>query len=162
LLDGLLRGFGYVALFVAIFVIYNTFSLIVTQRTRELALLRALGAGRGQIIGSMAMEAAVVGAVAAAMGLAAGVLFAWLIEVLLTRIGLTPINTALVVESSAFVPAFVVGTVVTIVAALFPAWRASHTAPVVALRDHEVEPATRTPVRALVGGAIALVGAVLL
>src|SRR5690606_36600548 len=68
----LLLGFAAVALFVAVFLILNTFSILVAQRTRELALLRAVGAGRRQVIGSVLLEAIVIGLIAAVLGLAAG------------------------------------------------------------------------------------------
>ncbi|MCZ7525682.1 MAG: ABC transporter permease [Acidimicrobiia bacterium] len=85
-LEGALLGFAGVGLFVGAFIIFNTFSILVSQRTRELGLLRALGASRPQVVGSVLAEAAALGAVASAVGLAAGIGLARLLLRLLDRL----------------------------------------------------------------------------
>lgn len=153
-----LQIFAYVALFVSIFVIYNTFSVVVAQRARELALLRAMGAGRRQIIGSMTAEAAIVGVLASLFGVGAGIAFGWLILALLGALGLAPIDAALATRPVSFLPAFLAGVVVTIAAALLPAWRASRIPPVAALRDHVAEPAGYTYARVAIGAFMVVSG----
>jgi putative ABC transport system permease protein len=152
----ILLGFAGVALFVGIFLILNTFSIIVAQRTRELALMRALGSSRRQVIGSVLIEAVVIGLVAATLGLAAGVgvgaglakLFSSLTDGLeLASVGVPP---------AAIISSFVVGVLVTVVAATLPALRASRIAPVAAMQDVATpdRPLTRVSVAgALVGAA---------
>ena len=131
-----LLGFAGVALFVGVFLILNTFSIIVAQRTRELALMRAIGAGRRQMVGSVLLEALVIGLLASVLGLAAGVgvgaLLAWAIG----RLGGGGLELVGVgVPAAAVVSAFAVGLLVTVVAALLPAVRASRVAPVAAMHD---------------------------
>ena len=78
-------AFGYISVFVGVFVIYNTFSIVVAQRTRELALLRAVGASRGQILGSVLLEASIVGLVASVLGIASGWILAVALKGLLSK-----------------------------------------------------------------------------
>jgi putative ABC transport system permease protein len=131
-----LLGFAGVALFVGVFLILNTFSILVAQRTRELALLRALGAGRGQVLRSVLVEAVVVGLLAATIGLAAGLGVAVLLRAVMeAQSGLRFPDAALTLPRSAVVASYLVGVVVTVVAALLPALRASRVAPIAALRD---------------------------
>jgi putative ABC transport system permease protein len=131
----ILLGFASVALFVGVFLILNTFSIIVAQRTRELALIRAIGASRGQVISSVLVEAAVIGLLASVLGLGAGigvgVLLAYLFGTTIGGLKLASVT----VPPTAVVSAFVVGLLVTLVAALLPALRASRIPPVAALQD---------------------------
>lgn len=132
--NNILLGFAAVALFVGIFLILNTFSIIVAQRTKELALARALGAGRGQMIGSVLVEAIVIGLIASVLGLAAGVgVGAALAQFFAstTRLQLAGITVPL----AAVISAFSVGIVITVIAALIPAVRASRVPPVAALQE---------------------------
>ncbi len=132
----ILLGFAAVALFVGIFLILNTFSIIVAQRTRELALLRALGANRRQVIGSVLIEATVIGLVAAVLGLAAGVGAGAALAWAFGKFGAGGLQLAGIgLPMSAVLSAFVVGVVVTVVAAVLPAIRASRIPPVAALQD---------------------------
>ncbi|GAA0807021.1 ABC transporter permease [Spirilliplanes yamanashiensis] len=132
----ILLGFAAVALFVGIFLILNTFSIIVAQRTRELALLRALGANRRQVIGSVLVEALVIGFVAAILGLAAGVGAGAALAWAFGTFGAGGLQLAGVgLPMSAVVSAFAVGVVVTVVAAVLPAIRASRIPPVAALQE---------------------------
>jgi putative ABC transport system permease protein len=133
--NNILLGFAGVALFVGIFLILNTFSIIVAQRTRELALLRAIGAGRRQVIGSVLVEAVVIGLVASVLGLAAGIgigaLLAYVFGQAVGGLQLAGIG----VPASAVISSFVVGLLVTVVAAVLPALRASRIPPVAAMQD---------------------------
>ncbi|QFZ19313.1 ABC transporter permease [Saccharothrix syringae] len=145
-----LLGFAGIALFVGVFIILNTFSIIIAQRTRELALLRAMGAGRGQVVGSVVVEAVVIGLVASAVGLGAGIGVGALLAWLFSTFGGANLDLAdLAVPTSAIVSSFAVGTVVTVLAALLPAVRASRIPPVAALRE------AATPDRPLTGISVA-------
>jgi putative ABC transport system permease protein len=162
-LDGLratLLAFAAVALLVGSFIIWNTFSVLVAGRTRELALLRLLGATRRQVLGSVLAEATVVGLVAAAAGVAAGVGAAVGLEALLRRLGDTFPPAGLVVAPRTVLAGLAVGTLVTVAAALAPARRASRVAPLEAIR--EAAPSTPLPAgraRVAVGLGLALAGA---
>jgi putative ABC transport system permease protein len=131
----ILLGFAAVALFVGIFLILNTFSMLVAQRSRELALYRAIGASRGQVIGSVLLEATVIGVVASVLGLAAGVGVGTLLAWLWQKLGDIQLDLIIGVPLTAVLAAFGVGLGVTLVAALFPAVRASRIPPVAAMRD---------------------------
>ncbi|MDA5280833.1 ABC transporter permease [Streptomyces sp. Isolate_45] len=134
LMNQLLLGFAGVAVLVGVFLIVNTFSIIIAQRMRELALLRALGASRGQMITSVLVESFVVGLVSSALGLAAGIGIGVLGADLLAgatdglKVG------SLAVPASAVVTSFAVGILVTMLAALFPAVRASKVPPIAVIR----------------------------
>jgi putative ABC transport system permease protein len=162
LLNQVLRVFGLVALFVSTFIIYNTFSLIVAQRTRELALLRAVGASRRQVVLSVVTQAFAIGAVASALGIVVGIAFGWLISAFLASIGFVPTNSSLTVRPLALVPGLVVGVVVTVVSGLIPAWRASRIPPVAAMRDHRLEHTRFSPVRVATGIVLVAIGGVLM
>ena len=152
--------FAGIALVVATFSIYNTFSILVAQRTRESALLRALGASRRQVLGSTAAEALVVGVLASAIGVAAGVGLAAGLSALTESAGFAVADTALVVETSALALAAAVGVVVTLVASAAPAVRASRVAPLAALRDVAVDRSGASWVRGLLGVVVAGTGIV--
>ena len=128
-------GFAGVSLLVGGFVIWNTFSIMVGQRARELALLRTLGAGRGQVFASVAGEAALLGTVAAALGVLAGLGLARGLAALLSTFGLSLPVTGLAVPPAGVAAAFGAGLAITVAAAIVPAWRATQVAPVQALRD---------------------------
>ena len=158
----ILLGFAGVALFVGVFLILNTFSIIVAQRTRELALMRALGASRRQVIGSVLVEAVVIGLIAAVLGLAAGVGVGAGLAYLFSSFGGGGLELAAVgVPLAAIVSSFVVGVLVTVVAAVLPALRASRIAPVAAMQDVATpdRPLTRISVA---GGIVTAAGAALL
>jgi putative ABC transport system permease protein len=127
--------FGGIALFVGAFVIYNTFTITVAQRTRELALLRTLGASRRLVLRSVVLEAGIIGLVASLLGLLGGLLLAPGLRGLLKTIGADLPATASVIATRTIVVALVVGVVVTVLASLVPALRATRIAPVVALRE---------------------------
>jgi putative ABC transport system permease protein len=131
--------FAGVSLVVATFSIYNTFSILVAQRTRESALLRALGASRGQVLRSIAVEALAVGIVASAVGIAAGIGLAAGMLAIFGAIGISLPAHALVIGTGSVVSAAAVGVIVTLAASLVPALRASRTAPMAALRAVAVD-----------------------
>lgn len=137
--DQFLMAFAYVALFVGTFIIYNTFSIVVAQRMRDLAMLRAVGARRAQVLRSVVLESIVVGLFSAAVGLAAGVGLSFGLRAMLAGGGLDVPDGPLVVSPSSIVTALTVGMVVTVLSALAPAVRASRVRPIAALRDVAVD-----------------------
>ena len=127
--------FAGIALTVGAFLIVNTFSILVAQRSRELALLRAIGASRRQVARSVLLEAAVVGFVGSALGIGLGVLLAVGIKAVFGRIGLDLSANPLVLEPRTVIVSLVVGVLVTVTAAYLPARRAGSVPPVAAMRD---------------------------
>ena len=131
--------FAFISLFVGAFTIYNTFSIIVGQRTRELALLRVVGASRRQVFRSVLAEAAIVGFVSSLIGIGVGVLAAIGLKALISGFGVTLPAGPLTFEARTVVVGLVVGTGVTLVAAIGPARNAVRIAPVAALTDRRAE-----------------------
>lgn len=127
--------FAFVALFVGSFIIFNTFSIIVAQRTRELALLRALGASRRQVVTSVVLEAFLVGLVASVLGILLGIGIAVALQGLLSAFNIDLPSTSLQLLRRTIIASLVVGVVVTVVASVLPARRAGSVAPVEALRE---------------------------
>jgi putative ABC transport system permease protein len=127
--------FAGIALTVGAFLIVNTFSILVAQRSRELALLRAIGASRRQVARSVLIEAGLVGLVGSAVGVGLGVLLAIGIKEVFGRFGLDLSKNALVLEPRTVVVSLVVGVLVTLAAAYLPARRAGRVPPVAAMRD---------------------------
>lgn len=154
--------FAVIALMVGCFIIYNTFSILVAQRSRELALLRAIGATRRQVLGSVLVEAAIIGLVAAALGIGAGILLAIGIYSLLDAIGLELPSSGTAIATSTIVVSMVVGTGVTFFSAVVPAWRATRVPPLAALRDVAQDTSGTSRVRAAVGIIIFALGIVLM
>jgi putative ABC transport system permease protein len=135
LIEQALLVFGYVALGVGAFIIYNTFAIIIAQRTRELALLRALGARRRQIAISVVLEAFAVGVVASGIGIGLGILIGIGLKAVLESLGFGPTSIPTVIRSGDIALAVAIGTVVTTLSALVPAFRASRVSPLAALRE---------------------------
>jgi putative ABC transport system permease protein len=155
--------FAGVSLFVGAFLIFNTFSITVAQRTRELALLRAVGAGRAQVLRAVLGEALITGVVGAAAGIGLGVAVAAGLRGLLELFGLSLPSTALVFAWRTPVIAAVLGLVVTVVAAVAPALRATRIAPVAALQSVAAPPVRGfSAARLGAGSAVAAAGAGLL
>jgi putative ABC transport system permease protein len=150
-----LSTFGFIALLVGGFIIYNTFSIIVAQRAREMALLRALGASERQVMLQVAGEAIVVGVLASAVGVAAGIALASGLRALMNAFGFSLPSTSLVIPPSAVIVGMVVGTVITFVSAFFPARTAARIPPIAALRDYSLERPVRRAVR-FASGAVLL------
>jgi putative ABC transport system permease protein len=158
-----LLAFAFVALFVGSFIIVNTFSIILAQRTRELALLRCLGAMRRQLLRSVLGEAAVVGLVASAVGLGLGVLVAIALKAVFKAVGADLPSTSLEVQPRTVIAAFAVGVGVTLIASLSPALRATRVAPVAALRaDAVARPAGAGRRRTIFGALLTAAGVTLL
>jgi putative ABC transport system permease protein len=151
--------FAGVSLVVGTFLIINTFSILVAQRSRELALFRALGASRRQVSRSVLFEALVIGFVGSTIGLALGFVLATGIKALFAAIGLDLSGSPLVFQPRTAVVAYLVGILVTAFAAYLPGRRASRIAPVEALRDDVAMPESSIRVRAAIGTAMAALGA---
>jgi putative ABC transport system permease protein len=147
--------FAFVALFVGAFIIFNTFAIIVAQRTRELALFRALGASGRQVMTSVVVEAVVIGLVSSALGVLAGIGIAILLKGVLNATGFDIPASGTVILTRTYVVSIVVGTIVTVVAAVVPARRAARVAPLEALREAQ-DRAGRSLRFRLVSGAVVL------
>jgi putative ABC transport system permease protein len=157
-LTTVLLAFGFIALFVGGFIIFNTFSITVAQRTREFAMLRTLGASRRQVLGAVFSEALVIGILASGIGLLAGIGYAKAIDALFKTVGFDVPSSGTVILTRTIVVALLVGVVLTIVASLFPAVRATRVAPLEALREGSgAQPGPRAR-RYIAGGALAVIG----
>ncbi len=158
-----LLSFGFIALFVGTFTIANTFRIIVTQRTRELALLRALGASARQVNRMVLIEALVIGTVASIIGIFAGFGLALLLKIGLEAFGIALPTAPATLQPRTVVLALVVGIGVTVISALLPARRASRVAPIAALREDLVAPPRKALTRrAIVGSAVTAFGLLVL
>jgi putative ABC transport system permease protein len=155
----LLSVFAGVALFVGSFIIWNTFTMIVSQRSREIALLRAVGATRRQVMRSLLAEATLVGLGASALGLLAGIGVAKGLASLMGAIGFSLPSTGSQLEPRTIWVALIVGTVVTVVAALVPARRATKVLPIEALRDSAPGASKPSRRRAVFGTVLLLLSA---
>jgi putative ABC transport system permease protein len=158
--------FALISLFVGAFTIYNTFSIIVGQRTRELALLRVVGASRRQVFRSVLTEAAIVGVVSSAIGVGLGVVAALGLEALLNAFGTSLPTGPLTFEPRTAIVGLLVGTLVTVASAIGPARNAVRIPPVAALTDRGTDGtgagAGASRRRLIAGGVLAVVGALLL
>jgi putative ABC transport system permease protein len=149
--------FAYVALVVGAFIIFNTFSITVAQRTREFGLLRTLGASRRQIMQSVVYEGLLLGVGGAALGLLGGLVLAPALNALFKAFGADLPHNGTVVETRTIVVSLVVGTVVTLLAGLPPALRATRVPPLAAMREGvEIPPARLSPRAILTRAAIAV------
>jgi putative ABC transport system permease protein len=133
-----LLAFGGIALFVGAFIIFNTLSITVAQRSREFALLRTIGASRRQVLLAVVAEALVIGLLASGLGIGAGLLLAKGLNSVFESLGLDLPQTGTVFKTRTVIIALAVGTLVTLAAGLFPALRATRTPPVAALREGAV------------------------
>jgi putative ABC transport system permease protein len=154
--------FAFISLFVGAFTIFNTFSIIVGQRTRELALLRIVGASRRQVFRSVLAEAAIVGLLSSILGLAAGVAAALGLEALLRGFGVSFPSESLVFQARTVVVGLLVGVGVTVIAAVGPARRAVRITPIEAISLHQVGAEVSARRRLTIGGALGALGVVLL
>ena len=150
--------FALIALFVGSFIIVNTFSIVIAQRTRELALLRALGASGRQVRASVLGEALAVGLVSSIVGVGLGLGLALALRAVMGAFGFEVPTADLVIKPSTFIISLALGVIVTFVAALLPARRAARIAPIAALRASAVE-SRQLGKRTAIGAAIAVVGA---
>jgi putative ABC transport system permease protein len=138
-----LLAFGGIALFVGSFVIANTLSITIAQRTRELATLRTLGATRRQVLRSVLVEAFVIGTLASIIGLFLGLLLAKGLNSLLDSFGISLPQTSTVFKTRTVIVALAVGIIITMIAALRPALRATRVAPIAAAREGALVPPSR-------------------
>jgi putative ABC transport system permease protein len=152
--------FAVISIFVGAFIIFNTFSMLVAQRSRELALLRAVGASRRQVTRAVLGEAIGVGVVGSTLGLAAGAGLALLLQALFRASG-ADLGGGLTFTYKPVVWSYAVGVIVTVVAAYFPARRAAKIPPVAAMRDDVAMPQRSLRIRLVIGSIVTLVGAVL-
>jgi putative ABC transport system permease protein len=153
-----LLAFAGVAILVGAFIIYNTFSITVAQRTREFAMLRTIGASRRQILGSVIGEAFIIGLIASAAGILLGVGLAWGLGKLFAAVGFGLPATGLVLSWQTVAICLAVGIGITVLASIFPALRATRIAPIAALREGATLPVSRfaklTPVIAVIIGIL--------
>lgn len=155
--------FAFIALFVGSFIIYNTFRIVIAQRLRELALMRAIGSTRAQVVRTVLLEAFIVGLVASAIGVVAGIGLAMLLRLGLDAVGLTLPSGSLVLAPRTIFVGMVVGVIVTSLSALFPAFAASRIPPVAAMREEAARSPRRSLTRrAVIGGLITAAGIALL
>ncbi|MFD3758400.1 ABC transporter permease [Streptomyces sp. NPDC058622] len=155
----MLLAFAGIALFVGVFLIYNTFTMLVTQRTKELALLRAVGANRGQVMRSVLAEALVVGVVSAVIGLVSGIGLAVGMRSLMGSFGAKLPAGDLVIAPGTIVAALVIGVLVTTLAAVLPAWRTGRIAPVAAMGSAHLPASAKSLVlRNILGSVISVLG----
>ncbi|HKA82281.1 MAG TPA: FtsX-like permease family protein [Acidimicrobiales bacterium] len=159
MLTRFLTVFAGIALLVATFSIYNTFSIIVAQRTRTAALLRAIGASRRQVLASVVIEAAAVGVVASLAGVAGGIAVAGLLKGLFDAAGFALPAGGIVVTGGAVIVSVIVGLVVTLLAGIVPAVKASRVPPLAALRDVAVERTSPSAPRIVAGAILTGLGA---
>jgi putative ABC transport system permease protein len=154
----ILLGFGFVALFVSIFIIYNTFSIVLSHRTRELALLRTLGADPVQIRRSVIGEALFMGVLASAAGIAGGIGIAKGIDALFGLMGVDLSDWPIMLATRTLIAAVVTGVGVTLVAALVPARRAATVPPMAALSGRSDNATAPSRKRVVIGVALLFVG----
>jgi putative ABC transport system permease protein len=138
-----LLAFAGIALFVGAFVIANTLTITVAQRTRELATLRTLGANRRQVLGAVLLEALLLGVVASAAGLLLGLGLARGLDAMLAAFGIDLPEAGMVVAARTVVVSLVLGTSVTLLASVFPAIRATRVPPILAVREGSTVPPAR-------------------
>ena len=151
--------FAGVALTVGAFLIVNTFSILVAQRSRELALLRAIGASRRQVARSVLFEASIVGLIGSAVGIGLGFVLAIGIKAIFGRVGLDLGSDSLVLQPRTVIVSLAVGLLVTLAAAYLPARRAGRVSPVAAMRDDVALAESGLRWRIAVGVVLIVVGA---
>jgi putative ABC transport system permease protein len=151
--------FAAIALFVGSFIIYNSFSILVAQRTKEMALLRAIGASRRQVNRSVLLEAGVVGLIASALGLLAGIGVAAGLKALLAGIGIDIPAGGVVLTSNTVIVSTIAGLGVSVASAVLPARRASKVPPIAAMRDVAVDRSSRSRRRVVNGTMVTVLGA---
>jgi putative ABC transport system permease protein len=162
-LQTFLLVFGFIAVFVGSFIIFNTFSITVAQRVTEFGMLRTLGASRRQILSSVLIEALAIGLVGAIIGIGGGFLVALALNGLFETFGIDLPTTGLVLETRTVIVSLLVGVIVTFVASLVPALRSTRVPPIAALHGFVPRPSRRKRVVALVLSVLlALVGLALL
>jgi putative ABC transport system permease protein len=161
-LQNVILGFAAVAVFVGAFTIFNTFTILVGQRTREFGLLRAIGAGRGQVLDIVVLEAILTGIVASTLGIFAGYGVAALLRGLINSFAEAGIpNDPFPLHARTVIVSYAVGVVITLIASVVPAWRASRLSPLEALRTNSAA-AGRGWKSPVFGALLCLIGAALI
>lgn len=155
-LNTFLLIFGLVSLFVSAFLIYNTFSILVAQRTKELALTRAIGATKGQISQSVLIEAVIVAVIATTAGLVLGAVVAWGLRLLFGALGASLPGGGLVLLPRTLLVAYAIGITITVLSALIPARRAASVLPVAAMRTDQTPAPKSLRSRILIGTVLVL------
>lgn len=151
--------FAFVALFVGTFIIYNTFRIVVVQRLRELALMRAIGSTRRQTLQIVLLEAAIVGLIASAIGIVVGIGLAVVLRAALEGFGIALPSGSLVITPRTLIVGILVGLVVTVVSSIIPAVQASRVPPVAAMSLASSKPPRRAfTLRAISGVAVTVIG----
>jgi putative ABC transport system permease protein len=156
---GFLTAFAVIALVVGAFVIYNSFSILVAQRNREMALLRAVGASRGQVLRGVLLEAVIIGGLASVAGFLLGLAVTGGLRAVMDAFGFDLPAGDIIVRPAAVVTAVLSGFIVTVVSAVVPAVRAARVLPLAAMRDVAVERTTRLRLRFVVAIGVAVLGA---
>lgn len=154
--------FAAIALIVGSFIIYNTFTITVAQRMREMALLRAIGSSTRQVMSTVIGEALAVGIFASAVGLGLGILLSTALKAAFNAFGIDIPGGSVVVTPSTIAWSFIVGTTITVASAVLPARRAARVPPVAAMRDVAIEQTTHFVRRAVIGIGIVALGVALL
>jgi putative ABC transport system permease protein len=158
-----LLAFAGIALFVGAFVIFNTISITVAQRTREFATLRTLGAQRRQVLTSVVLESFVIGAIASVTGLFVGLGLSRLLEKLFVAAGIDLPTAGTVLTTRTIVVGLLVGVVVAVVAGLLPAMRATRVPPIAAVREGATLPPSRlAPFALYIAGTLIAIALALL
>jgi putative ABC transport system permease protein len=156
---GFLTAFAVIALVVGAFVIYNSFSILVAQRNREMALLRAVGASRGQVLRGVLLEAVIIGGLASVAGFLLGLAVTGGLRAVMDAFGFDLPAGDIIVRPGAVVTAVLSGFIVTVVSAVVPAVRAARVSPLAAMRDVAVERTTRLRLRLVIAIGVAVLGA---
>jgi putative ABC transport system permease protein len=156
-----LLAFALISIFVGGFIIFNTFSMLVAQRTRELALLRAVGASRRQVTRAVLGEAFGVGVVGSTLGLVLGAGIALALQAFFKGQGLD-LKSGLIFTATPVIWSYAVGILVTMVSAYFPARRAAKIPPVAAMRDDVALPQRSLRIRIAIGAVMTVAGGALL
>lgn len=158
IIGNILLGFAGVSLFVSIFIIYNTFAIVLGQRTKELALLRTVGADPAQLRRSVLMEATLIGAIASAIGIIAGIGVAFGLRGLFNMIGASLPDSPVVLSGRTILVACAVGIGVTLISAIGPARKAAKVSPIAALRDGVTAGAVSSRLRMAIGFSLTAIG----
>ncbi len=154
-----LLGFAAIALFVGSFIIFNAFKITVAQRTRQIGLLRAVGASGRQVVGSVLLESALIGLAASVIGILFGIAFAALLRAGFNAVGASLPPTSLQIQPRSLIAGLIVGMLVTLASALAPALRASRVPPIAAMHDVQVTGSAR--VRLVLSVALTALGVAL-
>jgi putative ABC transport system permease protein len=155
-----LTAFSFIALGIGCFVIYNVFSITAAQRQRESALLRAIGASRRQVTVSLLVEALIVGVLGSVIGFVAGIGLSRALSALLNAIGLEIPTRGLTINSGAIVQTVLIGTLITVLSAILPAFRSGRVPPLAAMRDTALDTVQKLTRRVTIGLVLIIAGAV--